>query len=172
MTQLKPKWKDEAYNDVRFGKTSDEVEFIRRDRLRRHHEYCRVNVKTGDEKCLIAEGFEAAYLEVATPRVVEETDEVIWWSERSGWGHFYLYDRDGKLKNPITGGEWRAGRVVDVDAKNRLVYFTGNAREPRENVYYTHLYRVRFDGSDLTNLTPGDANHRPSGPDASSPVMR
>ncbi len=160
MTKLKAKWKDETFTDIKFGKSSDEVEFIRRDRLRRHHEYCRVNVKTGDEKCLIAEGFEAAYLEVATPRVVEETDEVIWWSERSGWGHFYLYDRDGKLKNPITAGDWRAARVVEVDAKNRLLYFTGNAREPGENVYYTHLYRVRFDGSDLTNLTPGDANHR------------
>ena len=160
LAKVKTKWKDEAYSDVRFGKTSDDVEFIRRDRLRRHHEYCRVNAKTAEEKCLISESFEAAYLEVSTPKAVEETDEVIWWSERSGWGHFYLYDRDGKLKNPITGGEWRASRIVEVDAKNRLVYFLGNARETGENVYYSHLYRVRFDGTDLTNLTPGDANHR------------
>ena len=160
LTKLKTKWKDESYSDVKFGKTSAEVEFIRRDRLRRHHEYCRVNAETGDEKCLISEGFEAAYLELASPKLVEETDEVIWWSERSGWGHFYLYDRDGKLKNAITAGEWRASRIVEVDAKNRLVYFLGNAREPGENVYYGHLYRIRFDGSDLTNLTPGDANHR------------
>ena len=65
---------------------------------------------------------------------------MIWWSERSGWGHFYLYDRDGKLKNAITSGAWRASRIVDVDAKNRLLYFLGNAREPGENVYYQHLY--------------------------------
>jgi len=160
LTRLKPKWKDETFTDVKFGKTSDEIEFIRRDRLRRNHEYCRVNVKTGDEKCLIAEGFTAAYLEVASPRAVEETDEVIWWSERSGWAHYYLYGRDGGLKNAITGGEWRASRIIDVDAKNRLLYFVGNAREPGENVYYTHLYRVRFDGTDLTNLTPGNADHR------------
>lgn len=162
LTKLKAKWKDEAYNDIRFGKTSDEVEFIRRDRLRRHHEYCRFNVKTNEEKCLIAEGFEAAYLELYPPRLVEETDEVIWWSERSGWGHFYLYDRDGKLKNPITSGEWRASRIIDVDVKNRLIYFYGNAREPGENVYYNHLYRVRFDGTDLVNMSPGNANHRPT----------
>lgn len=163
LTKLKPKWKDEAYSQYTFGKTSDDLEFIRRDRLRRNHEYCRLNLKTGEEKCLIAEGFQAAYLELAPPRLVEDTDEVIWWSERSGWGHFYLYDRDGKLKNPITGGEWRASRIVEVDAKNRLLYFVGNAREPGENVYYTHLYRVRFDGSDLTNLTPGNANHQITG---------
>ena len=160
LTKLKTKWKDEAYTDIKFGKTSDEVEFIRRDRLRRHHEYCRVNAVTAAEKCLISEGLEAAYLEVSPTKIVEDTDEVIWWSERTGWGHFYLYDRDGKVKNAITGGEWRASRIVEVDAKNRLIYFLGNAREPGENVYYSHLYRVRFDGSDLTNLTPGNANHR------------
>lgn len=162
LTRVKAKWKDETITDVKFGKTSDAVEFIRRDRLRRHHEYCRYDVKTGTEKCLLAEGFDAAYLEVSSPRVIEETDEVIWWSERSGWGHLYLYGRDGVLKNPITAGEWRASRVVDVDPKNRLIYFLGNARESKENVYYVHLYRVRFDGTDLTNLTPGDATHTAS----------
>jgi dipeptidyl-peptidase 4 len=100
---------------------------------------------------------------------------MIWWSERSGWGHFYLYSRDGKLKNAITSGSWRASRVVDVDAKNRLLYFTGNGRESGENIYYNHLYRVRFDGSDLTCLDPSmppsmslyagepDFNHRDDG---------
>ncbi len=80
---------------------------------------------------------------------------MIWWSERSGWGHFYLYDRDGKLKNAITSGAFRASRIVDVDAKNRLLYFTGNGREPGENIYYQHLYRVHLDGTGLTLLDPG-----------------
>ena len=43
---------------------------------------------------------------------------------------------------------------MDADAKNALVYFQGNGREPNENPYYTHLYRVKFDGTDLTCLDP------------------
>ena len=79
---------------------------------------------------------------------------MIWWSERSGWGHFYRYGRDGKFKNAITSGAWRASRIVEVDAKNRRLYFLGNGREPGENLYYKHLYRVKLDGTGLTCLDP------------------
>jgi dipeptidyl-peptidase-4 len=160
VVRVKPKWKDESYTDVRWDSKNPEVlRFIRRDRLLRNLEVCSLNVKTGEEKCLLAEGFEAAYLDFQPPRYIDGTDELIWWSERSGWGHFYLYDRDFKLKNAITSGDWRASRIVEVDAKNRVLYFVGNAREPGENVYYQHLYRVNLDGSDLTNLTPGNGTH-------------
>lgn len=156
MNRVKVKWPYEVYTNIHWNKTGDELRFTRRDRLQRHLEVCTLNTKTGEEKCLIAEGFDSAYLEFHNLRYVDESDEMIWWSERSGWGHFYLYGRDGKLKNAITNGAWRASQIVDVDGKNRLLYFRGNGREPGEQIYYNHLYRVRFDGTDLTLLDPSD----------------
>ena len=91
---------------------------------------------------------------------MEETDEMIWWSERSGWGHFYLYGRDGKLKNAITSGSFRASSIVQVDPKNRLLYFLANGRESGENIYLEHLYCVHLDGTGLTLMDPGAANHQ------------
>lgn len=167
LVRVKPKWAYELYSNIHWNKTGDELRFVRRDRPQRHLELCSLNTKTGEEKCLLAEGFDAAFLDFKPLQYVDETDEMIWWSERTGWAHFYLYGRDGKLKNPITSGAWRASRLVEVDAKNRLLYFIGNAREPGENVYYNHLYRVRFDGTDLTCLDPSDppslADHAPNG---------
>jgi dipeptidyl aminopeptidase/acylaminoacyl peptidase len=160
LTRVAPKWKDESYENTHWGKTGDDLRFFRRDRLVRNVEFCTINPRTGECRCLIEEGFENANLTSTTVRYLEDSDEMIWWSERSGWGHFYLYDRDGKLKNAITSGPYRAGRIVDVDEKNRTLYFLGNGREPSENVYYEHLYSVRFDGSGLTLLDPGDASHR------------
>jgi dipeptidyl-peptidase 4 len=150
------KWKDERYSDVRWGKGANELRFIRRDRLQRNLEICALDVASGKTDSLLAEGFESANLGVRpnNPRYVEETDEMIWWSERSGWGHFYLYGRDGKLKNAITSGAWRASAIVDVDAKNKTLYVVGNGREAGENVYFQHLYRVKFDGTGLTLLDP------------------
>jgi dienelactone hydrolase len=156
ITKVKPKWAYERYDNIHWNKTGDELRFQRHDRLQRHLEFCSLNTKTGEDKCLLAEGFEAAFLEHQQVRYLDESDEMIWWSERSGWGHFYLYGRDGKLKNAITSGGWRCSRIVDVDVKNRLLYFVGNGREPGENVYYNHLYRVRLDGTDLTLLDPSD----------------
>jgi dipeptidyl aminopeptidase/acylaminoacyl peptidase len=84
---------------------------------------------------------------------------MIWWSERSGWGQFYLYDRNGPLKNAITSGLFRVDRIVAVDPKNRLLYFVANGREPGENIYYQHLYSVHLDGTGLTLMDPGNAHH-------------
>ncbi|MDY3555472.1 DPP IV N-terminal domain-containing protein [Gemmata sp. JC717] len=156
LTKVSPKWRDERYSDVRWGKGPGELRFIRRDRLRRNLEVCAFDVFSGQCKCMFGEGFEAAYLETQSPRYLEETDEFIWWSERSGWGHFYRYGRDGTFKNAITSGPWRASRIVEVDAKAGFVYLIGNARESGENPYYTHTYRVKLDGTGLTCLDPSD----------------
>jgi dipeptidyl-peptidase 4 len=157
--RVEQKWKDESFGNVHWGKTAEDLRFVREDRLRRHLEFCSLNVPKGQCTCLVAEGFENASVEQQPVRYLDETGEMIWWSERSGWGHYYLYERGGKLKNPITSGAFRASRIVDVDVKNRLLYFNANGREPGENIYHQHLYCVHLDGSGLTLLDPGAANH-------------
>ncbi|HEX5271629.1 MAG TPA: DPP IV N-terminal domain-containing protein [Gemmataceae bacterium] len=158
--RVTPKWKDEAYSDLKWGKTVEDLRFVRRDRLLRHLEICRMNAATGEVKCVLAEGFENAYLDFQPVHDVEETGEMVWWSERSGWGHFYLYDKAGKLKNAVTTGDYRASRVVAVDGANRLLFFHGNGREPGESVYNEHLYCVHLDGAGLALMDPGDGSHQ------------
>ena len=93
-------------------------------------------------------------------RVLPASNEVIWFSEKSDWGHLYLHDlNDGSLKNQITKGEWAVLDVHKVDEENRVIYFTGSNREEGDP-YFQYLYKVNFDGSDLTLLTPETANHR------------
>src|SRR5438876_2428920 len=92
-------------------------------------------------------------------RYLPATNEFIWFSESDGWGHLYLYDlTTGKIKNRITGGDWAVWRVENVDEKNRVIYFAGGGRE-KGDPYFTHFYRVNFDGKNLTALTPENANH-------------
>lgn len=159
LVRVTPKWRDESYSDVRWGKTPGELRFIRRDRLIHNLEYCSLDVATGECRVLLSEGFENATLSSQPPRFLEETDEMIWWSERSGWGHYYLHDRNGKLKNAITSGSWRASEIVALDEKKRLLYVTGNGREAGENVYYEHLYCVNLDGGEVALMNPGDSHH-------------
>ncbi len=84
---------------------------------------------------------------------------VIWWSERDGWAHLYRLDRDTGTSAQITSGPWTVGTLLHVDEARRQLYFTGRGREPDRNVYYAHVYRVGFDGSGLTLITPEDAHH-------------
>lgn len=91
--------------------------------------------------------------------VTADGTEAIWFSQRDGWGHLYRYDvRTGALKNRITQGDWLVRDIIQVDEAQRRVYFTGGGREGG-NPYYRYLYRVSFDGTGLTQLSPETADH-------------
>lgn len=160
LIEIEPRWKDESYLDVRWL-DNGELRVLRRSRVLRDIEYGVVDPKTGKVKTLFMESNEKGYLVTQPMRTLENKD-FIWWSERTGWGHFYLYGPDGQLKNAITKGAFRASRIVSIDEKNGVMWFRGNGREPGENVYYEHLYRVNLDGTGLTLLNPGDAHHTAS----------
>src|SRR5262249_38740903 len=81
--RVEPKWKDEWYTDLHFGKSGDELRFVRNDRMRRNAEFCSLNTQTGEAKCLILEGLENAHMVTQPVRYLDESDELIWWSERS-----------------------------------------------------------------------------------------
>jgi dipeptidyl aminopeptidase/acylaminoacyl peptidase len=98
-------------------------------------------------------------VEINRPGLVNDGKEIIHWSERDGWAHFYLFDGNGKLKNQITKGSFHCESIVNIDEKNRVLYFTANGREAKENPYYLHLYRIRFDGTGMKLLNPGDFDH-------------
>jgi dipeptidyl-peptidase-4 len=50
-------------------------------------------------------------------------------------------------------------QVLRIDEKNRMIYFLGVGREKGRDPYFSHFYRVGFDGKNLTLLTPEDGNH-------------
>ena len=114
---------------------------------------------TGDVKTLIEERLNT-YIESKPLRLAANGSELIFWSERDGWGHFYLYDAcTGALKNRITEGEFVTTGIESVDDKARVLYFSASGREREEDPYYTHLYRIGLDGAGLKLLDPGDASH-------------
>ena len=93
-------------------------------------------------------------------RVLGDGAEVIWFSERDGWGHLYLHDgQTGELVGQITKGSWLVRNVVHVDEGKRQLYFTAGGQDPERNPYYRHLYRINLDGSGLTLLSTENADH-------------
>jgi dipeptidyl aminopeptidase/acylaminoacyl peptidase len=86
--------------------------------------------------------------------------EVIWASERDGWRHLYLYDgATGKLKNQITKGDWVVRAVNKVDDQKRQIWFEASGMYSGKDPYFTHYYRINFDGSGLAALTDADGTH-------------
>jgi dipeptidyl aminopeptidase/acylaminoacyl peptidase len=90
-------------------------------------------------------------------RVVGDED-LIYWSERDGWGHLYRYGLDGRLKNQITSGPWLVERIKWVDPVSKQIYFTALGRDSTLP-YNSHLMRIGIDGAGLTDLTPEPGQH-------------
>jgi dipeptidyl aminopeptidase/acylaminoacyl peptidase len=91
---------------------------------------------------------------------VADGKEIIWMSERDGWNHLYLLDGvSGAVKQQITKGEWVVRNVLHVDEDKRQIWFTASGMYPGKDPYFVHYYRINFDGSGPTTLTPADANH-------------
>ena len=137
---------------------SERFYFTRFSRDRRRLDICEANANSGEVRVLVEERLNT-YIENKPLRIINNGQELIHWSERDGWGHYYLYDANGNLKNQITSGEYVTDTIVGVDEKARVLYFTANGREKGEDPYYSHLYRVNLDGSGLKLLNPGNASH-------------
>lgn len=120
------------------------------------------NPNTGNVRSVYEEKTDTFFesgVESISWRLLEESDEFIWFSQRDNWGHLYLYDlQTGKLKNQITSGSWTVLEIVHLDKEDRVIYFTGAGRDG-DDPYFHYLYKINFDGSGLTLLTPENAHH-------------
>jgi len=93
-------------------------------------------------------------------RYLSASDEILWYSQRSNWGHLYLYDaRTGALKRRLTQGEWNVAELSHIDLAQRRLWFIGVGRERGRNPYYRHLYALSLEGGEPQLLTPEDADH-------------
>ena len=138
--------------------TSDKLYFRRMSRDQHKADVCLANTDTGEVKSLIEERMNT-YVEVKPIRLVRNGEEIIFWSERDGWGHYYRFDGNGTLKNQITSGEYVTEDILGLDEKTGALTFSAEGREQGENPYFTHLYNVRLDGTGLKLLDPGNSSH-------------
>jgi dipeptidyl-peptidase-4 len=124
------------------------------------------DVATGATRIVFSER-SASYVElgphVSSPVLVAplpETNELIWYSERSGRGHLYLYDLEsGELRNAITAGEWQVRDLLAVDAKRREVFILAGGIAADENPYIAKPCIASLDG-DIRVVSDARGEHR------------
>jgi dipeptidyl-peptidase-4 len=148
--------------DAQWSKDGTQLAFLSNSRDHKVATLRVADAATGEVRTVLEERvetfFESGY-RTWNWHVLKESNEVIWFSQRSDWGHLYLYDLEtGELKNEITSGDWNVLQVRRIDSENRRIYFVGCGREEGDP-YFQYLYSVKFDGSGFKLLTPQNANH-------------
>jgi dipeptidyl aminopeptidase/acylaminoacyl peptidase len=137
----------------------DKIYFTRLSRDQKKMDVCVADASTGEVKTLVEER-ENTYIESRPLRLVNGGQDLLHWSERDGWGHYYLYDATtGALKNRVTDGEFVAMSIAGADDKTKTLYIEAVGREKGEDPYFSHLYRVGYDGTGMKLLDAGNASH-------------
>ena len=151
------------YDDNYWNADGSKLVFVSTSRDHKMEKIRIADAVTGDVKEVFEEKVATQYESgqgAINIRYLDKTNELIWYSERDDWGHLYLYDiTTGQLKNQITKGAFVVTQLLKVDVANRVLYFYANGRETGRDPYFSHFYRINFDGSNLTLLTPEDGNH-------------
>ncbi len=131
----------------------------------RGHTVMRVNAidaKTGKVEAIVNEECKTFfdYSAKLYLRYLDDTNELIWMSERDGWNHLYLVDATtGKVKNPITKGKWIVRGIDRVDVETKEIWFRAMGMDEMQDPYHVHYCRVNCDGTGLVRLTAGDGFH-------------
>lgn len=147
--------------DINYGYTPQRVFFTRKSRPGDYIDLCRINVPDGTVTELISEECKPHInLTLFSYRVFDGDRRILWWSERTGFGNYYLYDGEGRFLNRVTNGETLvAGMINRIDTIGNAIVFEGYGNRPGISPYYKMYYRASLDGSSQTLLTPEDASH-------------
>ncbi|MCI0588228.1 MAG: DPP IV N-terminal domain-containing protein [Planctomycetes bacterium] len=147
----------EEFLIVRVGWSPDskEVIFQVQDRIQTWLDLLAGDPTTGKVRRLFRDSTGAWTSPTDAPHWIEEGKRFLWVSERDGYSHLYLYDRDGTLARRLTEGEWDVEEFQGVDEEKGIVYFEAD----KEDVKGTQLFRVGLDGSGLTAITAQPGTH-------------
>ena len=98
--------------------------------------------------------------------ITQDRNWAFWQSERNGFAHLYRY-RLTENESICEGDLFDASqkelivqKLIRVDERERQIYFMANNVPECSDPMYYQLYRIGFDGSGLTRLTPEDAVHQ------------
>ncbi len=151
---LLPRWRNFQCSDtsaflLRLSRTRDTLDLVR------------IDAKSRKVTTIISEVCKPHLNEqLFDYHVLNNGRDILWWSERSGKGRWYLYSGDGKLRNPLSREDFVSGAIVKIDTLGRSIIFEGYGKEKGVNPHYKFYYRASFDGKKPpVLLTPGNGEH-------------
>jgi len=77
-----------------------------------------------------------------------EKDKFIWWSQRDGYMHLYLYKTDGRLVKQLTKGEWVVNSIAGENETTKELIITGSKESPLEE----HMYAMNWNTGKLRRI--------------------
>ena len=107
-----------------------------------------IDGNSGSAKVVLNEK-DKAYVDVTDNLTFLKDNSFIWTSEKDGFNHIYLYDKNGKLKNQLTKGKWEVTNYYGLDEKTNTVFY----QSVENGSINRDVYKIGLDGKNKVRLS-------------------
>lgn len=127
------------------------------NRAQNHTWLNKYNASTGEFIKTLFEEKNEKYVEPQHPLyfVDNQANEFIYWSQRDGYTHLYLYNSEGKLMKQLTKGAWIVNEILGYNKKLNKIVFTSSKESPLQK----NIYTVNIETGKIDKKSSVDATH-------------
>ena len=156
---------DQYLTNISWSPDERHVHVVHLDRRTEDLRLVRYDAATGEPVATLLTEHDDKYLEPEHPAqfLKNRPDQYLWWSERDGWQHLYLYDVHKGLVRQLTSGPWVVKELLGTDPRESFAVVAGTGRISADDptgATETHLYRVDLGNGRVTRLTREPGTHR------------
>lgn len=143
--------------NIAFSLDGKTVYIQKLNRLQNHSWFEAYDANSGIKKRTLIEETSNKYVEPEKPIVFlpNSADKFIYFSEKDGYQHLYLYDTLGKQIKQLTKGEWMVEEIVGFNDKATELYFYGTKDSPLERNFYS----LNLKKGTITRITLDHGTH-------------
>ncbi len=148
--------RDQYLTAVTWGPQGKYIYIALLNRDQNHLKINKYDAETGAFVKTLFEETDPKYVEPEHPLYFnpEKPDEFIWFSERDGYDHLYLYNSGGELIKQLTSGEWVVTEFLGYYGKDKIFF-----RSTKESPLQQNVYSLGLGDGKLTRITPGHGTH-------------
>jgi dipeptidyl-peptidase-4 len=116
-----------------------------------------INAQTNTSKLVLAET-DKAYVDVTDNLTFLKDNSFIWTSEKDGYNHIYHYNKNGKLINQVTKGNWEVTDFYGYDEKKNTIFY----QSVENGSINRDVYSISLNGRNKKRLTKSEGTNNAS----------
>jgi len=152
------KFTDPYLTSVTWGPDEEFVYVGLLNRDQDHLKLVRFHAETGEFTDMLFEEQHQSYVEPEHPLVFLKSDKskFVWWSERDGFNHLYLYNTDGNLVKQLTRGLWEVTGFLGFDTDEKQLFYQSTEGSPIER----QVFKIDIKSGRKIKLTNEPGTHQ------------
>ncbi len=147
----------EFLTNVTFSPDEQYLYITHLNRSQNRSRLIRYDVKSGDKVKMLIEEKDTRYVEPSRRIIFLKNGNFLYFSDRDGWKHLYMYDKDGNLIKKVTGGRFDIADVYGLDDKEAYLYFSASMEKPVNQ----YVCKVNMKDGKIMKIAAADGTHYP-----------